>query len=163
MVVRVRIVGEMIRPYTEKDLSELLDVWYRASLIAHSYLSEEFFEAERHQIAEHWLAIAETIVYEIDGRVVGFLALIGTEVGAVFVDPDYQGRGIGRALMDHARASRPFLELNVFGANTIGRRFYDAYGFELVDRHLNEATGQPELRLSLGRDRPPEGPPALHR
>jgi putative acetyltransferase len=140
----------MIRPYVDDDLDALLDVWHRASLIAHSFLSEEFFETERREIADHWLPMAETMVYESGGRVVGFLALIGTEVGAVFVDPDYQGRGIGRSLMDRARDSRPVLELNVFEANGIGRRFYAAYGFELSDRHVNEATGQPELRLRLG-------------
>jgi len=134
----------------------LLDVWYRASLIAHSFLPEEFFETERRQIVEHWLPIAQTMVYETDGRVVGFLALIGNEVGAIFVDPDYQSRGIGRALMDAARVSRPCLELDVFEANVIGRSFYDVYGFEFVDRHVNEATGQPELRLRLGRTRPRE-------
>ena len=141
----------MIRPYVDGDLDELLDVWYRASLIAHSFLSEEFFETERRQIVEQWLPMAETMVYETEGGVVGFLALIGNEVGAIFVDPDYQGRGIGRALMDRARDSRPFLELNVLEANTVGRGFYDAYGFGFVDRHVSEATGQPELRLRLGR------------
>lgn len=146
-----------IRPYTEEDLSELLDVWYRASLTAHSFLSEEFFETERRQIAELWLPTAETMVYETDGCVVGFLALMGNEVGGIFVDPDYQGRGIGRALMDAARDSRPFLELDVFELNSIARRFYDMYGFEFVDRHVNEAARQPELRLRLGTTRPKEG------
>ena len=141
-----------IRPYTDEDLGELLDVWYRASLIAHPFLSEEFFETERRQIVELWLPVAETKVYETDG-VVGFLALMGNEVGGIFVDPEYQGRGIGRALMDAARDSRPFLELDVFEVNSIGRRFYDTYGFEFVDRHMNEATGQPELRLRLGTPR----------
>ncbi|MFQ5947756.1 MAG: GNAT family N-acetyltransferase [Acidimicrobiia bacterium] len=139
----------MIRSYANEDLHELLDVWYQASLVAHSFLSEEFFATERQQIAEHWLPVAETMVYETDGRVVGFLALVGNEVGAIFVHPEYQGSGIGRALMDHARASRPFLELDVFEANAIGRRFYDAYGFRLVDRHVHEATGQTQLRLRL--------------
>jgi putative acetyltransferase len=138
-----------IRPFVDEDLSELLDVWYRASLIAHSFLPEEFFERERREIAERWLPMAETAVYESDGRVVGFLSLIGNEVGAIFVDPDHQGRGIGRALMDGARALRPMLELGVFEANSIGRRFYDAYGFEFIGRRVNEATGQPELRLHL--------------
>ena len=140
----------MTRPYTDEDLDELLDVWYQASLIAHSFLTEEFLATERRQIAEHWLPMAKTRVYETEGRVVGFLALVGNEVGAIFVDPSFQGRGIGRALMDRARESRPFLELNVLEANAIGRRFYDAYGFEFVDRHVGEATGQPELRLRLG-------------
>ena len=60
-----------------------------------------------------------------------------------------QGRGFGRALMDRARSIRPFLELNVLEANGIGRRFYETYGFELIDRHVGEATNQPELRLRL--------------
>ena len=107
-----------IRPYTDEDLGELLDVWYRASLIAHPFLSEEFFETERRQIVELWLPVAETKVYETDG-VVGFLALMGNEVGGIFVDPEYQGRGIGRALMDAARNSRPFLELDVFEVNSM--------------------------------------------
>lgn len=140
----------MIRAYAATDLEDLLDVWYRASLLAHSFLDEAFFDGERLAIAEQWLPMAETTVYEADGRVVGFVALIGNEVGAIFVDPDHQSRGIGRALMDHAREARPFLELDVFEANSIGRRFYDAYGFEQVDRHVHEPTGQTELRLRLG-------------
>ena len=94
--------------------------------------------------------MAETTVYDVDGHAVGFIALIGNEVGAIFVDPDHQSMGVGRALMNHARESRPFLELNVFEANAIGRRFYDTYGFEFVDRHIHEASGETELRLRLG-------------
>ncbi len=139
----------MIREYFDHDLDELLGVWYEASLIAHSFLTKEFLAAERGEIAKQWMPIAESTVYELDGRVVGFLALIGNEVGGIFVHPDYQGRGIGRALMDSARDSRPFLELNVFEENQIGRRFYDAYGFEIVGRQINEAAGQTELRLRL--------------
>ena len=142
----------LVRPYTDNDLAELLGVWYRSSRIAHSFLPEEFFETERRQIAEHWLPIAETTICETGGRVVGFLSLIGDEVGALFVDPDHQRRGIGRVLMDDARDSRRVLELTVFEANSPGRRFYAAYGFEFVDRRVDEATGQPMLRLRLGRD-----------
>ena len=139
----------MIRSYTEDDLGEVLDAWYEASFVAHSFLSEEFFATERQQIAERWLPIAETIVYEADGRVVGFVALVGNEVGAIFVLPEYQGRGIGRALVDRARELLQFLELDVFEANATGRRFYEAYGFVQVDRDIHEASGQPQLRLRL--------------
>ena len=141
---------DMIRTFDEGDLEELLDVWYRASLLAHSFLTEDFLARERAEISERWLPIAETAVYETEGRVVGFIALIGNEVGGIFVDPDHQGRGVGRALMDHAWNTRPFLELDVFEANAIGRRFYDTYGFQIIDRHINDATGQPEFHLRLG-------------
>jgi putative acetyltransferase len=143
------VVPEMIRASRSEDTAQVIDVWYRASLIAHPFLTDDFLEVERAEIVERWLPAAATTIYEIDGRVVGFISLVDTEVGAVFVDPDHQGRGIGSALMDHARASRPFLELDVFEANTIGRGFYRVYGFRLVDRHVNDQAGQVELRLRL--------------
>ena len=67
----------MIREYEDKDLEELLDAWYSASKVAHPFLSEEFLEQERKNIAEIHLQNAETWVYELNGAVVGFIALIG--------------------------------------------------------------------------------------
>ncbi len=139
----------VIRPFIDRDADDLLGVWYRASLIAHAFLTEEFLQRERVEIAERWLPAAETHVFDRDGRVAGFLSLIGNEVGAVFVDPHLHGQGIGRALMDHARSRRSHLELSVFEANAVGRRFYDRYGFRFVDRRVEEETGLPELRLRL--------------
>jgi putative acetyltransferase len=139
----------MIRPYVDQDLAELLDLWYRASLIAHPFLSNEFLETERRDIADRWLPVAETMVYEVDGHVVAFLSMVGNEVGGLFVDPGHQRRGIGRALLDTARQSHPYLELSVFEANNDGRRFYDAYGFKVTGRRIDVQTGEPELRLKL--------------
>jgi putative acetyltransferase len=152
----------MIRPYVGADLESLIEVWYEASLVAHPFLSAEFLAAERREIAKVWMPIAETIVYEDHGHVVGFLSLVGDEVGAIFVHPEHHGRGIGRALMDRARAARPVLELDVFEANTIGRRFYDAYGFRFVRRHVHDMTGLTQLRLRLD-DAPPLGTATVNR
>ena len=139
----------MIREYEEKDLSELLDAWYSASQVAHPFLDEDFFEQERRNIAAFHLPNAETWVYELDGVVVGFIALIGNEVGAIFVDPQFHGQGIGRALMDKARSMRAVLELDVFKDNLVGRKFYEKYGFSQVNEYLHEETGFMQLRLRL--------------
>lgn len=146
----------MIRPYQDDDLAALLDAWHRASEAAHPFLSEAFFEAERHQIAHEWLPMSETQVYVVGGRVVGFLSLVDNEVGGLFVHPDFQRQGIGRALMDSARAARPYLELTVFEANSQGRRFYEAYGFREVERVAEGVEGHPELRLRLGNRQEPQ-------
>jgi putative acetyltransferase len=140
----------LIRRYLDSDLDEVLDAWYEASMVAHSFLSPEFFVTERQLMAEQWLPSAETYVCERDGRVVGFISLVGDEVGGLFVHPEHQGRGAGRALMDHARSSRSSLELEVFEENPIGRRFYDAYGFEPIGSRFDPDTGHTQIRLHLG-------------
>ena len=139
----------MIRKYDSADLSELLDVWHDAAQIAHPFWTPDLFEQERTDISQKFLPIAETWVFERKGRVVGFIALLDNEVGGIFVAPKRQGEGIGRALMDHAKASRDHLELEVFEANEIGRAFYDAYGFAVVGKRLDEKTGLRLLRLRL--------------
>ena len=139
----------MIRKYEEKDLEDLLEAWYTASQVAHPFLSEDFFEQERKNIAEIHIPNVETWVYEKDNKVIGFISLMESEVGAIFVDPDFHGMGIGRALMEHAKSVRAFLELDVFEDNKIGRGFYDKCGFIKVSEHLHEETGFMQLRLKL--------------
>jgi putative acetyltransferase len=140
----------MIRKYQDHDLNSLLELWYRASHLAHPFLDESFLRQERETIASVYMPRAETWVYARQGDVVGFISLLGNEVGGLFVDPTVQREGIGRALMDHARLLRGELEVEVFKANSIGRRFYDRYGFVFVKEHVDEQTGQPVLRMRLG-------------
>ncbi len=139
----------MIRKYNADDLAELLDVWHNASQIAHPFLTRDFLDQERRNVIQKYLPNAETWVFEEAGRVLGFIALIGNEVGGIFVTPRRHGQGIGRALMDHARAARNHLDVEVFEANEIGRAFYGAYGFEVVGAGVHEETGEPVLRLRL--------------
>lgn len=139
----------MIREFRADDLEPVLDVWCRASIVAHFFLPDGFFAAEREMLRSRWLPSADTTVYVAEKKVVGFLSLIGNEVGGLFVDPEYQRRGIGRALMDGAREVCPILELSVFEENHAGLSFYRAYGFDVIGRQINDGTGQPELRLRL--------------
>ena len=139
----------VIRTYTDDDLGEVLDAWYLASLEAHSFLSEDFFKAERELLSDRWLPSSDTWVFEIGGHVVGFVSMVGNEVGGIFVAPNRQNRGVGRALLDHVAATRLYLEVEVFNANTIGRRFYGAYGFRVVGEGLDDTTGLPILRLRI--------------
>ena len=139
----------MIRAYQDNDLNELLEVWYSASQVGHPFLDENFFEKERRAIATVYLPNAETWVFEQDDHVVGFISLHDDEVGGLFVDADYHGQGIGRALMDHAARTRDCLKLEVFEKNHVGRRFYAKYGFVQVGQYFHEETGCVMLRLEL--------------
>lgn len=123
--------------------------WESGSNIAHPFLTEEFQEQERHNIPNVYLPVAETWVIEHDGKVIGFVALIGNEVGGLFVKSEFHGTGAGRALMDKAVELRGILEVEVFKENDIGRKFYDQYGFQVLNETVHEPTGNAVFRLRL--------------
>jgi putative acetyltransferase len=137
----------VIRKFSESDCGAIIDIWYAASLLATPFLSQEFLASERENIRTIWLVKADTWIYENKGKLAGFLSLIGNEVGGIFVHPDAQGQGVGRALMDHATSMYDDLFLDVFEHNAVGRRFYDRYGFQFEKRHVHEPTGNLQLRL----------------
>ena len=139
----------IIRQYVESDLDGVLSSWESASKIAHPFLKEEFLETERYNIPNVYLPNTDTWVAEVEGKVVGFIALMGNEVGAIFLDPKFHGIGIGKSLMDKAQELHETLEVEVFKANSIGRKFYDRYGFELLSESIHEPTNQESLRLKL--------------
>lgn len=88
----------------------------------------------------------EVLVAEVDGAVVGFVKLRPVtplpshahvlQIQGLGVDPAYQGRGVGRALLDaaadeaRARNARK-LSLRVLGRNTTARRLYERAGYRV--------------------------------
>lgn len=139
----------MLREYVPTDLEDYMATWETASKIAHPFLTSDFHDQVGHDIRHTYLAMTDSWVWEADGMVVGFVSLIGDEIGGLFVRPSLHRRGIGRALVDHARTVRDHLEVEVFKENQIGRSFYLKYGFQPVLEKLHEETGLVLLRLAL--------------
>ncbi|WP_417388798.1 GNAT family N-acetyltransferase [Gimesia sp.] len=139
----------IIREYQPADLDDVLASWESATRLAHPFLQEDFLELERHNIPNLYLPNAETWVIEQEKQVIGFIALLGSEVGAIFVKPEFHGTGAGKALMDKARELRGDLQVEVFEANAIGRQFYDRYGFKPLSESTHEPTGNRLLRLQF--------------
>ncbi len=140
-----------IRPYAPTDLEAVLHAWESASRVAHTFVSEAFLDEERTNIPSLYLPNADTYVAETAGKVVGFIALIGPEVGAIFLDPAYHGKGIGRAMMDKAASLNEMIKLRVFTDNALGRKFYASYGFVDGDAFMDERTGLNMLWLHYTR------------
>ena len=67
-------------------------------------------------------------------RLVGHIALEPGWVEHLFVEPDRQREGIGRALLDIGMREQDDLQLYTYAANTPARRLYDAAGF-VVEEH----------------------------
>ncbi|HWX08581.1 MAG TPA: GNAT family N-acetyltransferase [Gaiellaceae bacterium] len=70
----------------------------------------------------------EVWVYD-DGKIRGFATLGADELHDLYIDPPSIGRGIGTALLDHAKQRRPHgFTLWCFQANEPARGFYEKHG-----------------------------------
>jgi len=141
----------MICPYKVEDTKAVLDIWFEASLLAHPFLSDSFMQQERINTRDIYLPNTNTWLYWENDQPVGFIAMMKNEVGAIFVKPRFHGKGIGTKLMDMVAGLHQELEVEVFEKNEIGRAFYDKYGFNLMNRHIHEATGNYLLRLKYSK------------
>lgn len=139
----------MIRHYRHQDADTLISVWRSANAQAHPFLEASFVAQVARDMRDIYLPNAETWVMECEGGPVGFIALVGDEIGGLFLVPDMHGRGLGKALTDHAVGLHGPLRVEVFAQNQTGRRFYDRYGFVETDRYLHEPSGEMTIRMAM--------------
>ena len=104
---------------------------------------------ETNNLRTLYLPNAETWVLEDNETPIGFIALIGDEIGGLFLEPSLHGRGLGKTMVDHAVDIKGPLRVEVFERNAIGRRFYERYGFVEVGQYRHEASGEMTLKLDL--------------
>lgn len=139
----------MIREYKTEDTDALITIWDNAEPLAHPFLSDEVRDQVRRDMREIYLPNAETWVLENDGAPVGFISMIGTEIGGLFLDPSEQGKGWGRQMVDHIVASKGPLTVEVFKDNKIGLPFYERYGFVVIGEGVFEATSDETFKMAM--------------
>lgn len=82
-----------------------------------------------------------------NGRVVGFVAASEERIDQLYVRRDYQGKGIGSRLLQWAKDnSAGRLSLFTFQRNERAQRFYEARGFNIVARGLEEHSQLPDIK-----------------
>jgi len=140
----------LIRPGRTEDHAALLDLWLRSVRATHRFLSEadidELLPIVRDAALpglELWVLCAE------EDTPVGFMGLSGSCVEALFLDPAFFRRGGGRKLLDHARALKGRLTVDVNEQNPEAVQFYLANGFEAIGRSERDSGGRPFPLLHL--------------
>jgi len=133
------------------DLRTLSGIWLAASRHAHAFIGEKRLLEQQNLIEEQYLPAAETWVACMKGEAVGFISLMDTFIGGLFVDPLVHGSGVGRALVAHALALKGNLSLEVYTANVGAMAFYEKLGFQIQSRREIDDQGLPfaNARMSL--------------
>ncbi|MFD0771489.1 GNAT family N-acetyltransferase [Bacillus sp. CGMCC 1.60114] len=106
-------------------------------------VQEKFLQhAYSYDMMKHRLQYSHLFVGEVDGKVVGFANFSPikhqseTELGAIYLLPEYQSNGIGAALLQTGIAMLEGVKkiyINVESENKKGKAFYNAKGFAVVD------------------------------
>jgi GNAT superfamily N-acetyltransferase len=128
----------VIRRATAADAPASADLWLRARRAALGAIpAPAHSDAEvRDWFAAHVVPHTELWLAEAAGAALaGVLVLDGDELDQLYVAPELTGRGIGSALVEHAKRLRPDgLALWTFQSNAGARRFYARHGFVEVRR-----------------------------
>jgi GNAT superfamily N-acetyltransferase len=138
----------IIRAFATTDGEALADLHRRAILAT----SEAYYTlAERESWAfglkPEFYAPKESGALEVavrqDGRAVAFCHSAGNEILGLYVDPDWQARGVGSNLLLRAEAmiaARGHSAANVT-ATISARRFYESHGYRFVADHPHKTRG----------------------
>lgn len=138
----------MIREKEARDTPIIMDIWLRANIQAHPFLTESYWQDNQSIVEQQYLPIADTLVAEIEGRIAGFISIIENSfIGALFIDPKEQGKGLGASLIQAAKERYSCLELGVYAENERAVSFYARCGFAIKSKQPNEDSGHMEYTM----------------
>ena len=129
-------VNVSIRPFQDEDEPAVVGVWYRSGQAAYSFLpmwqtltvdgaGKIFREVIRAQ-CNIWVGT-------LDQEVVALLAMKGSYIDRMCVDPSEWRKGWGTRLVEFAKSLSPGgLELHTHQENHAARTLYEKHGFNAV-------------------------------
>ena len=140
----------MIRVLEEKDGDTVAKIWLETNIKAHDFIASNYWK-EHYEIIKDMFLQAEVYVYEIEKEIMGFIGLDKEYIEGIFVLDQYQKRGIGKALLNHVKAKKEHLSLNVYQKNLNAILFYQREDFCIQYEDVDENTSEKEYRMVWNR------------
>lgn len=138
----------IIRKMKKKDIYQVQDVAWRTWHATYKdiiplQIQDNFLKAAySHKMMKSRLKNTHIFVSEVGGKVIGFANYSPVsdegrlELAALYLYPDYQGNGVGSALLNAGIEQLKGVKevtLSVEKNNVIGTTFYEAKGFEVTE------------------------------
>ena len=145
----------MIRPFMESDTDDVVELWLDSARTSHSFLPSSFWEKVEGNIRTLYLPMSDEVILHFDdisGRLDAFIAFAGDFLGALFVAPSAQGRGLGARMFRIARRMHPGLTLTVYKDNVRAVAFYEKQGLSVLQERVEAETDCVEYIMGFQQD-----------
>ena len=127
----------MIRPATAADASRIAEILIFSKRMNYREIFHNdmvsFGEMQVYPLAKNYIDQPDTLngiwVYD-EAFVKGMIHIEGNQIAELYVDPFFEGQGIGSALIEFAIEQKNCDRLWVLEKNTKAIRFYQKHGFE---------------------------------
>lgn len=137
---------------TEELIMQLVALWNLSVRATHHFLTDDDIRNLIPFVKEGIGEIEKLLVDYEDGSPTAFMGVDGNKVEMLFVLPDYFGKGIGKALLQHGIEIEKILFVDVNEQNQSAYEFYKHMGFVVYERNEIDDQGNPfpilKLRLS---------------
>ncbi len=142
-----------IRLAQPDDLEATVGVWERSRWGVQPWLEERMNYTHEDNLRHFrdvvmreyqvWLAVA-------DSEVVGLIAFSEGDVDQLYVEPRWQGRGVGSALLERAKELSPRgITLHTHQRNERARAFYEGRGFRIAKMGVSPAPeSEPDVQYA---------------
>lgn len=120
----------MIRPASEKDYQDLLNIWESAVKATHDFLSEKDYNFYKSKLKSVYFCAVSLYAYEDENRIIqGFIGTDKNSLEMLFVHDSYRGKGIGKQLLYYAISELGIKRVGVNKQNTQAVLFYKKHNF----------------------------------
>lgn len=134
----------------KSDYSELTQLWERSVRATHDFLPESDILFFRPLILNEFLPqVTLCCAKNSQGAISGFIGVADDKVEMLFIDPEYFGQGLGKALLNYAVETLNIHQVDVNEQNQQAANFYLKYGFKIKGRSETDGMGKPYPLLHL--------------
>lgn len=133
-------------PAHRDNLEEIVDLFARSRAAALPFLPVLHSRDEDLAFYARYIERGQMTLARRGSKTLGFMAQTPGWIEQLYLEPDQRGQGIGRQLVDHAKAGADRLELWCFADNHAARAFYAAQGFaEIRGTYGDNEAGLPDI------------------
>lgn len=136
----------MIRKFETKDLQRVMELWINTNIQAHDFISKDHW-INHYDMVKEILPTAQVYVYEEENVIQGFIGVMNAYIAGIFINRTHQSKGIGKQLLDFMKTKHKKLTLAVYEKNTLAVKFYKREDFEIINKAIDENTGEMELHM----------------